>query len=384
MTPIQHYQALLEAGKLKPDATQAQAAARLDRLHHALESYTPRWHRLIAWFDSGKRPPKGLYIFGDVGRGKSALMDLFFASAATRLKRRVHFNAFMADTHRFIHEWRNLPPAQRRHRPEYARGMGDDPIAPAAKRIAMAATLLCLDEFQVLDVADAMILGRLFEKLLLNGVVIVLTSNTEPDALYEGGINRALFLPFIAMIKQRFDIVELNGPRDYRLERMSGIHTYNTPLGAGADRAMDDAWSRLTDSGKAESIAIEVLGRKLIVPEAAGAVARFSFGDLCAGPLGASDYLAIATRFHTVLIDHIPQLGPEKSDEARRFTLLIDTLYDSRIKLICSAATRPELLYVAGENATAFRRAASRLLEMQSTDYLVATTEGPPAAAASA
>ena len=373
MTPIERYRSLLNARKLKPDAAQEKAAGRLDQLCHALESYRPRRTGLFSLrLFLGGGALKGLYIHGDVGRGKSALMDLFFASITTTKKRRVHFNAFMAETHGFIHEWRNLSPAGKKRRPEFTRSAGEDPIAPAAKWVASNATLLCLDEFQVLDVADAMILGRLFQKLFEQGVVIVLTSNTAPDHLYEGGINRQLFLPFIALIKQHLDIVELNGPLDYRLDRMAGVHIYNTPLGPGADRAMNDAWLKLTDSERGESLEIDVLGRKLVVPQAADGVARFSFQAICGSALGASDYLAIAAHFHTVLIDAIPQLGPEKANEARRFTLLIDTLYDWRTRLICSAATRPELLYESGDNAAAFRRAASRLLEMQSTDYLMA------------
>jgi cell division protein ZapE len=377
MTPLEHYRSLLNAQKLKPDAAQAKAAERLDRLYYALESYRPhRADRFRFRFFRHRGAPKGLYLFGDVGRGKSALMDMFFASIETVTKRRTHFNAFMAETHGFIHEWRNLSPVGKKRRPEFTRSAGEDPIAPAAKWIASNATLLCLDEFQVLDVADAMILGRLFEKLFELGVIIVLTSNTEPDHLYEGGINRQLFLPFIVTIKQRLEIVELNGPLDYRLDRMAGVHIYNTPLGPGAERAMNDAWFRLTDSQRGEPQEIDILGHKLIVPQAADGVARFSFQTICGTALGASDYLTLAARFHTVLIDAIPQLGPEKSNEARRFTLLIDTLYDCRARLICSAATRPELLYVAGDNAAAFRRAASRLLEMQSTDYLTAAKPG--------
>ncbi len=380
MAPLERYRALLESSQLKPDPAQARAAEQLDRLYRALETYRPR----RGWFGlalPARTAPKGIYLFGDVGRGKSALMDLFFASVTTRQKRRVHFNDFMMETHRFIHEWRGLPPAERRLRPEFVRGAGEDPIAPAAKRIAMAATLVCLDEFQVMDIADAMILGRLFEKLLQRGLVIVATSNTEPDRLYEGGLNRELFLPFIAMIRQRFDVIELNGPLDYRLNHMAGVHIYNTPLGAGADRAMNEAWRKLTDGGHGESVTVEVLGRKLMVPEASAGVARFSFEALCAAPLGSADYLALADRFHTILIDRIPQLGPERANEARRFTLLIDTLYDRRIRLICSAATRPEQLYTTGDNSAAFRRAASRLLEMQSVDYLMAagsTASSPP------
>jgi len=373
MTPIERYRALLGAGKLRPDAAQATAAERLDGLYNALTDYRPR----VGWFHFGKRPaPRSLYIFGDVGRGKSALMDLFFDSVENLRKRRVHFNEFMAETHRFIHGWRSLTAREKRSRPEYVRAAGEDPIAPAAKRIASEATLLCFDEFQVTDVADAMILGRLFEKLLELGEVIVLTSNSEPERLYEGGLNRQLFLPFIEKIKEHFEVVELNGPLDYRLDRMAGLHIYNTPLGPGADRAMDEAWQKLTECKRGAPLVIEVLGHKLAVPQAVGGVARFSFEALCGNPLGPADYLALAARFHTILIDHIPQLGPEQSDEARRLTLLIDTLYDRRVRVICSAATRPEQLYKAGDNAVAFRRAASRLLEMQSVDYL---TAGPAA-----
>jgi cell division protein ZapE len=371
MTPIQRYRSFLKSRTLKPDAAQEKAAERLDRLYQALEDYQPRRTRFFTFTLGlrGSSAPKGLYIHGDVGRGKSALMDLFFASVSVPQKKRVHFNAFMAETHRFIHEWRNLSTYDRKRRPKYTRSASEDPIAPAANHIAASATLLCLDEFQVLDVADAMILGRLFEKLLELGVVIVLTSNTEPDHLYEGGINRQLFLPFIVMIKQRLDLVELNGPLDYRLDRMAGVHIYNTPLGPSAERAMDDAWYKLTGTAKGESLVIDILGRQFVVPETAEGIARLSFEALCGSALGAADYLALADSFHTILLDGIPQLGPGKSNEARRFTMLIDTLYDRRSRLICSAAARPEQLYVSGDNAAAFRRAASRLLEMQSTDY---------------
>ena len=255
-------------------------------------------------------------------------------------------------------------------RAEFVREAGDDPIAPVAKRIFSEALLLCLDEFQVLDVADAMILGRLFEKLFAYGAVIVLTSNTEPDRLYEGGLNRPLFLPFIAMIKDRLEMVALNGPRDYRLERMAGLNVYITPLGAEADASMDAAWRRLTDTDRGAPLALEILQRKLIVPQARLGVARLSFDALCGEPLGAADYLSLAQHFHTILIDRIPRLGPERANEARRFTLLIDTLYDEKVKLVCSAAAPPQELYVEGDNQPAFRRAVSRLMEMQSADYL--------------
>ena len=401
-TPIQKYRALLQSRRLLPDVAQAHAAEALDDLYQALKTYRPRSRRVLGfglrsapiapdgdpdsldWRAIARRtasqfagfcasetvPPKGLYIHGDVGRGKSILMDIFFAGAPTARKRRVHFNAFMIETHKAIHEWRNLSPRDRSQRPEFVREAGDDPIAPAANRILAQATLLCLDEFQVTDVADAMILGRLFEKLFASGGVIVLTSNTPPDRLYEGGLNRQLFLPFIALIKARLETIELNGPRDYRLEGMAGLSVYNTPLGPEADKAMDAAWQRLTGSERGQSLALDVMERKLFVPQAARGAARFSFDALCGNALGAADYLALARNFHTVLIDNIPRLGPEKSNEARRFTLLIDTLYDQKVRLICSAAVPPQLLYGSGDNAQAFRRAESRLVEMQGAAYL--------------
>jgi cell division protein ZapE len=371
-SPIERYRARLNAGQLQPDKAQARAAQALESLYRALKVYRPSSRRIFGFRFGGKEsdPPKGLYIHGDVGRGKSALMDMFYESAPTARRRRVHFNQFMTETHQRIHEWRNLPPRERSRRPEFVREAEDDPIAPVAKRILSEATLLCLDEFQVNDVADAMILGRLFEKLLASGVIIVLTSNTAPDDLYAGGLNRQLFLPFIALIKDRLEMVELNGPRDYRLEAMAGVTVYNTPLGPEADAAMDAAWRRLTDNATPEPLTLEVLERKILVPQAAGGVARFSFDALCGDALGAADYLALAQNFHTMLIDGIPRLGPEHSNEARRFTLLIDTLYDEKVKLVCSAASPPQELYTDGENAQAFRRAASRLMEMQSDDYL--------------
>ena len=371
-SPIERYRARLNAGQLQPDKAQARAAHALDGLYRALKVYRPRSRRIFGFSfgGNGTDPPKGLYIHGDVGRGKSALMDMFYESAPTARRRRVHFNQFMTETHQRIHEWRNLSPRERSRRPEFVREAEDDPIAPVAKRILSEATLLCLDEFQVNDVADAMILGRLFEKLLTSGVIIVLTSNTAPDELYAGGLNRQLFLPFIALIKDRLEMVELNGPRDYRLESMAGVTVYNTPLGPAAHAAMDAAWRRLTDNATSAPVTLEVLERKLLVPQAAGGVARFSFDALCGDALGAADYLALAQNFHTLLIDGIPRLGPEQSNEARRFTLLIDTLYDEKVKLVCSAASPPQELYTDGENAQAFRRAASRLMEMGSDDYL--------------
>ncbi|MGA9793951.1 MAG: cell division protein ZapE [Rhizomicrobium sp.] len=349
---LDRYRALVAKSELKPDAAQERAVLRLQALAGGLRKYRPR-----RFLFSASTPPRGLYLWGDVGRGKSMLMDLFFEFAPVKPKRRVHFNAFMAETHARIHE-------------ERERGKSADPIAPVARAIADDALLLCFDEFQVSDVADAMILGRLFEQFFELGVVIVATSNTAPARLYEGGLNRQLFAPFIAMIESRLDVMELNGDRDYRLHRMSGLDTYIAPLGPDADAKMDAAWLRLTDTRRGDPQTLAVLGRKLAIPQAAKGVARFTFDDLCRRPLAAPDYLAIAQHFHTLLIDRIPEMGAEMRNEARRLTILIDTLYDHGAKLICSAAIAPDRLYVAGDGAEAFRRTASRLVEMQSVDYL--------------
>jgi cell division protein ZapE len=284
-------------------------------------------------------------------------MDLFFENAPVPVKRRVHFNAFMVEIHARIHS-------------EREGGESDDPIPPVARAIAREATLLCFDEFQVTDIADAMILGRLFDQLFELGVVVVATSNTPPARLYEGGLNRQLFLPFIAELEKRLDVIELRGDIDYRRLRMAGLDMYISPLAPAADARLDAAWRRLTDSRSGNVAILTVLGRKLIVPQAARHVARFSFGDLCGKPLAASDYLTIAQNFHTVLIDRIPVMTPDMRNEARRFTLLIDTFYDEGVKLICSAAAPPDALFPEGDGAEPFRRTASRLTEMQSSDYL--------------
>jgi cell division protein ZapE len=353
--------------KITLDPAQDAAAKKLEALARTLKSWRPGRRK---WFGS-RKPPRGLYIWGDVGRGKSMLMDMFFDKAPIAPKRRVHFNAFMVETHARIHEWRGLDAKARAKRPEFVREAGDDPIAPVARAIAAAAALLCFDEFQVNDVADALILGRLFEQLFARGVVVVATSNTAPGNLYRGGLNRQLFLPFIAMIENRLDVVEINGPQDYRLLRMKGINSYITPLGPDADRAMDEAWVKLTGTTKGQRRNLAVLGRTLEVPEAAGGFARFPFDALCARPLAAADFLEIAHHFATVFIDRIPVMGSEMRNEARRFMSLIDTLYDEGVHLVCSAAAPPGMLYVAGDGVDAFRRTSSRLIEMQSEDYLM-------------
>jgi cell division protein ZapE len=351
MSLMDDFRAAVSAGELKPDPAQEQAVRRLQTLSDELGV-----KRGFSLFRKTELP-RGLYIWGDVGRGKTLLMNLFFETARVAKKRRAHFNSFMVDVHARIH-------AQRQ------KVGSDDPIPPVAKALAQEAQLLCFDEFQVTDVADAMILGRLFDRLFSENVTIVATSNTPPDRLYEGGLNRQLFLPFIEEIKQRLDVVELNGPTDYRLQRISGLNVYLTPLSPVTDAAMDAAWQQLTDSKIGKPANITVLGRKLIVPQAARGVARFTFEELCDRPLAAADYLALAQEFHTVLIDHIPVMTDNMHNVARRFTLLIDTLYDEGVKLICSAAAPPIDLYPSGIASEAFRRTASRLAEMRSENYL--------------
>lgn len=360
MNLLDAYRQAVAAGELKPDPAQANAAARLDALAAALAA-RPRFSLFRKTTDDA---PRGLYIWGDVGRGKTLLMDFFFEEAAVAKKRRAHFNRFMVEVHARIHAMRTEASHERQ------RAGSADPIPVIARALAMEARLLCFDEFQVTDVADAMILGRLFEALFAEGVTIVATSNTPPDRLYEGGLNRQLFLPFIAEIQQRLEVVELNGPTDYRLQRLSGMKVYLTPLGPEADAGMDAAWARLTGGKPGKPASLTVLGRQVTVPRAARGVARFDFRDLCAQPLAAADYLAVAQEFHTLLLDRIPLLTPEMRNEARRFTLLVDTLYDEGVKLVCSAAAPPDALYPQGSGADAFRRTASRLAEMQSDDYL--------------
>jgi cell division protein ZapE len=349
---LEAYRAAIAESALESDPAQAAAVEKLSRLSEALADYRPGFSLFAK-----KEHPKGLYIWGNVGRGKSMLMDLFFGNAPVQPKRRVHFNAFMVETHARIYA-------------ERQRAGSSDPIPAVARAIASEARLICFDEFQVGDVADAMILGRLFEQLFAAGTVIVVTSNVAPGRLYEGGLNRQLFLPFIAEIRQRLEVVELNGPTDYRLERISGLNVYLTPLSPAADAAMDAAWVRLTQGARPKSLTLTILGRPLRVPGAARGVARFNFADLCIAPLAAPDYLAIARDFHTVLIDHIPVMGETMHNVARRFVVMIDTLYDEGVKLVCSAAAAPDALYPDGKATDAFRRAASRLAEMQSVDYL--------------
>jgi len=334
----------------------------LQSLYRALLDYRPETG-LRGWLarfglteNGGPQIPLGLYLCGPVGRGKSMLMDLFFAAAPSPRKRRVHFHAFMLEVHDRI---------ERERRAEASK-----PIAKVADDIAAEAALLCFDEFQVDDIADAMILGRLFTAIFDAGVVVVATSNLAPDRLYEHGLQRELFLPFIGLLKDKLYVLELDSGRDYRLARLVGRPVYHHPAGQPAHDALERAFAELTDEAPGESATLLVKGRSLVVPRAARSVAWFGFAELCERPLAAADYLAIAEHFAAVIVEGIPRLSPDQRDAARRFSILIDTLYEARTLLIASAAAPPEEIYAAGDDSFKFQRTVSRLIEMQSEGYI--------------
>ena len=370
--PLAEYRSLVRSGELAPDTEQELAAEKLQLLHRRLTTYNavpaPQptgWRARFAAKPVPQTPPEGLYLVGGVGRGKSMLMDMFFAHAPVERKRRVHFHAFMLDVHKRIHEWRRVG------RQSQSR-IGADPIPPVAKALTEVGWLLCFDEFQVHDPADAMILQRLFAALFSNGVVVVATSNRVPDDLYQGGLNRDRFQPCIELLKERLDIIVLDGETDYRLERILGMQVYFTPLSTDAAAALDADFARLTDDAEGEPDEIVLRGRRISVPVAAKGVARLHFSDLCETAMGAEDYLAIAQLYHTVIIADVPQLSAEKRNEAKRFVTLIDALYEHKVKLIASAAADPDELYTKGHGAFEFARTAYRLHEMQSKEYLAA------------
>jgi cell division protein ZapE len=378
-TVVERYAALAAAGDIERDPAQEAVVARLahlsDRLaHHRLA----RKSSSLGWLFGSRASEallKGLYIFGDVGRGKTMLMDMFFAPTPVVRKRRVHFHEFMLDVHECVHAWR-----QKRKRGE----VDHDPIAPVTATLADQAWLLCFDEFHVTDIADAMILGRLFTQLFARGVVVVATSNVAPGELYQDGLNRGLFLPFIALLDERLDTMRLDARTDYRLEKLVDVPVWLAPADAAADRALDAAWQRLTGGRDGARRDLIIKGRVLSVPKAAMGVARFSFHDLCEQPLGANDYLKLAHEFHTLLLDHIAIMSYARRNEARRFIALIDTLYDNAVKLVASAEAEPAAIYQAREGfeAQEFRRTISRVAEMGSRSYL-ALPHGRRAAVAS-
>ena len=371
--PLAKYQRHLKAGELKPDASQQAVVEKLEKHFQAIISVGSAKEILNVFRDKNKAPPKSIYIWGPVGRGKSMLMDLFFNTVPLPHKRRVHFHQFMQEVHGQIHTWRNATPEALKK--DISQKTITDPIAPLAKKIAEGSRLLCFDEFQVSDVADAMILGRLFQGLFDLGVIIVCTSNRPPMDLYKDGLNRQLFLPFIDLIREKMEIVELTGPHDYRYQRIKGLPVYYTPVNEATTQKLKEAFWALTDRDVGDpatvpSGEIEVQGRKLFVPKCAKGVGVFSFKRLCSNPLGAADYLAIAWRFHTVIVVAIPKMGKERRNEAKRFVTMIDIFYENNVKFICSAEGMPEELYPAGDGSFEFSRTASRLIEMQSKDYL--------------
>jgi cell division protein ZapE len=361
------YQTLIQSGRFERDPAQEAVIESLDALAARLEGYRPaKKAGALGWLFAARpsEPICGLYIWGSVGRGKTMLMDMFFDTAQVQRKRRVHFHSFMADVHARIHAWREERKAGRVN--------GEDPIAPVAEALASEAWLLCFDEFTVTDIADAMLLGRLFAALFAHGVVVVATSNVDPDNLYKDGLNRALFLPFLDLLRQHMEVVRLEARTDFRLEKLRDSSVYCVPADDRARAALQQAFESLTGRPHGSPTTLRVLGHPIAVPEAAANVARFSFTDLCDKPLGATDFLAVARAFHTIVLDDIPVIQANQRNEAKRFINLIDALYDRHVKLIASAAAEPQDLYLGQGNREAFEfeRTASRLIEMRSPEYL--------------
>lgn len=363
----ERYDHLVRSGSLERDPAQTAAVAALSRLASRLdERRLARKSSPLGWLFGSREPQaplRGLYVWGGVGRGKTMLMDLFFDSLAARRKRRVHFHAFMLDVHRRVHAHRQAVKA--------GTARGDDPIAPVAAALAEESWVLCFDEFTVTDIADAMILGRLFAALWAEGVVVVATSNVDPNDLYRDGLNRSLFLPFIGELLARMDVLKLDARTDYRLEKLAGAAVYHVPADDAARGALDATFERLT-AGSARPVSLKVGTRQIEVPQAAFGAARFRFDDLCAKPLGAADYLVLAREFHTIVLEDVPVMEQSRRNEAKRFIILVDILYENNVKLAASAAAEPTALYVAtdGREAFEFDRTASRLIEMRSAAYL--------------
>ncbi len=356
------YQQLVDQGAIQDDPAQREVVEHLQRLRDELPDYTPSQYRswLARMFTADPTPPRGLYIYGGVGRGKSMLMDLYYSTSPVIKKRRVHFHAFMKEVHDMLHEYREKAKQRKK---DY------DPIPVLARTIARQSWLLCFDEFQVTDIADAMILGRLFTYLFDNGVVVIATSNRAPDDLYKDGLQREGFLPFIALLKQKTDVIELCSATDYRLNRLKAMRTmYYT--GEAPEQFANESFASLTHRAAPELTEITSLGRVIALPYTAGAVAKESFHALCEKPLGPADYIEIARYFNTLILTGIPELSPEKRNEAKRFVTLVDALYEHKVKLICTADVPPEKLYPAGHGAFEFERTVSRLMEMQAESYL--------------
>ena len=365
LPPLEHYQMLVRSEAITADPAQARAAAALDKLYHDIRTAgSAQKSSALGWILGARKKTsvKGLYIHGSVGRGKTMLMDLFFAAVSTLPKRRVHFHAFMTEVQDRIQAYRADVKA--------GRVKDTDPIPPVARAIAKEAQLFCFDEFQVTDIADAMILGRLFETLFEEGVVVVATSNLPPERLYHNGLNRQLFLPFIEMLNSELNILHLDSDKDYRHRALTRSEMYFSPLGEASDAAMNRLWNALTLSAEGASTELKIMGRSLIVPRSASGVARFNASDLLDKPLGARDFLAITENYHTILLDHLPELDKGGQNPQRRFVLLVDTAYDAKRALAISAACPEDQLVTTGPLAFEFERTVSRLVEMRSEEYL--------------
>jgi len=355
MTLTEIYDGRVAAGQLRPDPAQHAVLPKLEALRHWLETNANRRVGLFAGlFAKPVTPPNGLYLWGGVGRGKSMVMDLFVENTAISQKRRVHFHAFMQEIHKGMHE---------------ARKTGvEDALAPVADAVARDVRLLAFDEMQITDITDAMIVGRLFEKLMAAGVVIVTTSNRAPEDLYKNGLNRALFLPFIDMLRAKLQVMELESPNDYRQHRLAGAQVYFHPAGR-VKGEIQAIWDDLTGGAAGAPLVLPVNGRSIDLPRFANGVGRATFWDLCSRPLGPGDFLAIAQAVRVLILEDIPQLSASNYNEAKRFVTLIDALYEAKVRLICSAADVPERLYLEGTGAFEFERTASRLREMQGAEW---------------
>ena len=365
------YAAIVEAGEIERDLAQEAVVAKLDGLQNRLTDQ--RFDRKVSVLgrlfsrrekQASAVPMRGLYVHGEVGRGKTMLMDLFFATCPIKRKRRAHFHEFMADVHDRVHAYRQ--------KLKTGAIVDKDPIILTAADLAAQASVLCFDEFHVTDIADAMILGRLFTQLFARGVVVVATSNVVPDDLYKDGLNRALFLPFIRLLKEHMEVMRLEARTDFRQEKLVGVKVWHVPADRAAKAALDETWRRVTHGHESRGHELVVKGHIVRVPRAAMGAARFTFHDLCGQPLGAGDYLRIAQEFHTLMVDHIPVIRAEQRNEAKRFITLVDALYDYAVELIASAEAEPAQLYEGedGYEAHEFKRTASRLVEMASEAYL--------------